>query len=97
MTQPEAGIYSGTLDNKEMGTFEVSKKAHYLFWGLAPINRPCLEDIIKKQIQANQVVADIKIFEQNSFLDGFLAATTLGLYRPRTIQFTGHIYDKGEL
>ena len=65
--------------------------------GLAPVGVADLDQILKKKLQPGKAVADIKITEMNSFVDGLLAYITYGIYRPRTVSVTGKVYDlKGD-
>jgi hypothetical protein len=92
-TSPGKGIYAGTLNAPVVGSLEVCRKAHFLFWGLKTIHAPDIEDVAARQLQAGQALADIQIVEKNSFVDGLLAGLTYGIYRPRTVLFTGKIYN----
>jgi len=96
-TNPGRGIYSGTVRAHIVDTIEVSQKAHYMFWGLLPISRPTIQELAEGKLQSGQILANIEIQEQNTFLDGLLAAITYGLYRPRTVTLTGDIYNKEDI
>ena len=95
-TDPGKGVYSGILTAPVVKNFNVSTKAHYLFWGLAPVATPSLERLAGKKLGAGQALAAIQIEEVNTFADGFLAAITLGIYRPRTVHVIGLIHNVEE-
>lgn len=92
-TNPAKGIYAGTLNTPVVNSFAVHRKAHFLFWGLARVEVPDIEDVAARRLQPGQALADIQITEKNTFVDGLLAFLTIGIYRPRTVEFTGKIYD----
>ena len=92
-TNPRQGIYAGKLAKSASHSFNVQRKQHFLFWGLAPVGVADLNQILKKERQPGQAVADIQITEMNSFVDGLLAYVTYGIYRPRTVSITGKVYN----
>lgn len=93
-TDPAKGTMLGTPTTPSVGYMHETATAHYLFWGLAPVSTPDINEIAAKNAGPNRVLADIKIKEENDFLNGFLAAITYGIYRPRTVEISGNLYNK---
>jgi hypothetical protein len=92
---PNLGLHPGSSDSKVVNTIDETMTAHYMFWGLAPVSTPNIDEKRAQWINnGDQYIADIEINEENSFLDGFLAAITYGIYRPRTIHYKAKVYQK---
>lgn len=91
---PSMGTISGRPAAPSVGSVEKSVKAHYLFWGLMPVIRPDINQIAAQSAGANRILGDISIKEENTFFDGLLALVTYGIYRPRTIEISGRLYNK---
>ena len=91
---PAKGTMLGTPTTPSVGYIHETATAHYLFWGLAPLGTPDINEIAAKSAGPNRVVADMTIKEENNFLDGIAAYFTLGIYRPREVEITGKIYNK---
>jgi predicted peptidase len=84
----------GTPEAPSRRHVERKMKAHYMFWGLLPVSRPDIAELALSETQQNEVLSNISIKEQNTFVDGLLAAITYGLYRPRTVQVSGDVFPK---
>ena len=93
-TSPQHGVLSGKSATAGTGSLHVKRTAHYMFWGLLPVSTPELDEVAATRLGANQALTGIVIEEHNSFLNGFLAAITYGIYRPRTIEFSGTIVTR---
>ena len=91
---PAKGTALGKPALPSVASVHETQKAHYLFWGLAPVSTPNLNEIAAGAAGPNKVMADIKIKEDNTFVDGLLAAITYGIYRPRTVEITGQVFEK---
>lgn len=76
---------------EQVGRFEAETRAAWLFWGLADIREPDLDDILARELtrlQANGVTG-LEIRTQQTFVDGLLQAITLGIYGRRTVFVEG--------
>ena len=92
---PDQGTMLGKPSSASVGYVEEETTAHYMFWGLTSVGKPDLNEVAAKAgVGPDRIMADIKVTETNSFVDGFLAAITLGIYRPRSIEITGKLYNR---
>lgn len=91
---PAKGSMLGTPSTPSISIVDQTVTAHYLFWGLAGVSVPDMNDIALMTAGPDRILAGITITEKNSFLNGFLAVITFGIYRPRTIEITGKVYNK---
>ena len=91
---PAQGSMLGTPSTPSVSVVDQKVTAHYLFWGLMAVSVPDMNDIALMTAGPDRVLAGLTIKEKNSFLNGFLAVISLGIYRPRTIEITGQVYNK---
>jgi hypothetical protein len=91
---PEAGVSAGPATGQPVKNVEETRTAHYLFWGIAPLSKPSLADVAAENVGPGQVLTNVRIEEQNSFLDELGAVITLGIYRPRQVKITGQVCNK---
>ena len=93
--EPGGRVYCGTPQGvKPVRTFREARKAHYLLWGLVPLGRPGLQQVADEELRPGEMLVGIVIKENNTFVDGLLAAFTLGIYRPRTVEINGRVCVK---
>jgi len=76
-----------------MGEFSVVKEGAWLFWGLSKKNHPDIGKVIDEEVskQNGHGVINLEIKSTTTFLDGFLAVITLGIYSRRTIEISGTV------
>jgi len=91
---PAKGSMLGTPSTPSVSLVDHTVTAHYLFWGLMSVSVPDMNDIALMTAGPDRILAGITITEKNTFLNGFLAVITLGIYRPRTVMIMGQVYNK---
>ena len=69
--------YTYTVGNGPQTGVEITKKNHYLLYGLAPIST-------SNPVEMAGGAADYEVTIQHTFVDGLLNALTNGLYTPTT-------------
>ncbi|MCS6990627.1 MAG: Bor family protein [Chitinophagales bacterium] len=69
--------YTVTVGKGPQSGVEVKKMNHYLLYGLAPVG-------ISNPSQMAGDAKDYEVVIQHTFVDGLIAAITLGIYTPTT-------------
>lgn len=81
---------SEPADQPPVGTaFRISKKAAFLFWGIIPVSRPSVEDVLAGQLIDGAGIADLRIKVRSRFTDILVSILTLGIVVPRSVTFEG--------
>lgn len=73
--------------------FSEEKQAFWLFWGLAPLIIPEIDDVIGPEVSGHRGVQNLKITTQYTPIDFIINALTSGILYPRTITIEGEVYD----
>ncbi|MEJ2503822.1 MAG: hypothetical protein P8177_11020 [Gemmatimonadota bacterium] len=78
---------------QRVGEFEAETSASWALWGLVDLDEPDVAGALARAIaDADGTAAtNVSIVTQITFMDGFLAAITLGLYGRRTTFIEGTV------
>jgi len=76
-----------------VGDFSVVKVGTWLFWGISIKDHPDVGEVIDKEVSKldGDGVINLEIKTTRTFLDGFLAVITLGIYGRRTLEISGTV------
>lgn len=82
-----------TGENNHVKHLSFKEKKHIFLWGYYPESNIFWVDQLFKENRAKSV-SRLRIYEYQSPLDVFLSFITLGLYTPRSIEFSGQVIMK---
>lgn len=87
MAEPAQAPASGSA-------FHITKHPTYLLWGLIPVGRPNLEDLLTGQLGNGASIASLKIHVRSGFGDVVVTILTAGLVAPRSVTYEGVVVGK---
>ena len=64
---------------------------HYYLWGLTPIVKPDLKDMIQPHLGKGQKAVNVRVRHEMTFLNGLCSLLTIGIYTPMTTTVEGDI------
>ncbi len=73
--------------------FSVTRTSVFALWGMVPLSRAALGDVIAAQARGVQQVADLQIKVRSKFKDVLISILTLGIIVPRSVTFEGVIVE----
>jgi len=73
--------------------FSEEKQAFWLFWGLAPLIIPEIDEVVASEVSGHAGVQNLKITTQYTAIDMIINILTSGILHPRTITIEGEVYD----
>ena len=75
--------------------FTVTKHPVYMFWGLARVASPNLEDVLAGQTGTGARIVNLRIKARSRWSDLLVTAITFGFASPRTVTFQGVVVPSG--
>jgi hypothetical protein len=92
--EPNVYLNTGDATNPEVaGEFEAEVIGSWLLWGLVDLKEPEIEDTLRREIEraGGSAVTGLEITTRTTFMNGFLAVITFGIYGQRTAVLTGRV------
>ena len=73
--------------------FVIQKQGFWIFWGIIPVTRPKIDNIIKDQAGDHAGVQNLKITVKHSLSDYILTLLTASFIYSKTFIIEGQVYD----
>ena len=73
--------------------FVIQKQAYWIFWGLIPVTRPDVDDVIENQVDDHTGVQNLKVTAKHSLPNYIITLLTLSFIHSKTFIFEGEVYD----
>jgi len=74
-------------------TFEVQRKAVWLFWGLMDFSLPTVDEVVGPAAADHAGVQNLKITTETDVIDFIVASLTSGIVVLQTVTIEGQVYD----
>ncbi len=72
--------------------FYVQRRALWLFWGIVPLSRPEVDEVVGGQISGSERVQNLKITTKYTLLDFLISGLTSGIVTSRKVVIEGEVY-----
>jgi len=74
-------------------SFSITSTSVFALWGMVPLSRASLADVLASQTRGSQQVADLRIRVRSKFKDILISVLTAGIIVPRSVTFEGVIVE----
>ena len=74
--------------------FDTKERAIWLFWGLAPLSVPSVDEVVGPHVADRAGIQNLSIETRYSIVDGLITTLTIGILTVRTVRIKGEVYDK---